>query len=125
MFKTLPSRLFMVALTLGSFLAAEIVAAPRKAPAESRSTAQSTSAKVIQVPKAAGSGGIKSVDHSAKASEGPRVDFAKSSGAPVKSVPSDYTMDGNKQGKAYEFVSIPVGGWSGSDNLNKTSPSSK
>ncbi|MBC7532572.1 MAG: hypothetical protein H7318_13435 [Oligoflexus sp.] len=125
MFKTLPSRVFLLALTVGSFLAAEIVAAPRKAPAESRSTAKSTSAKFIQVPQTAGVGEIMSADRSVKASEGPRVDFAKNSNPSAKSVPSAYTMDGSKQVKAYEFVSIPVGGWSGSDNLNKTSPSSK
>lgn len=120
----LSHRLLLLVLTFGTFLGTELAAAPKKAAgSEGRDRSKPVGAKVeiLKVPKDAGSELRAAAEKSPKDKSTQTLELTKSSSAAaVAKVPSSYTMDGRKQDKAYDLVSMPLGTAPSSDKLNSS-----
>ncbi|RYZ53293.1 MAG: hypothetical protein EOP07_18080 [Proteobacteria bacterium] len=110
-------------LWLAALLALGLNGAALEAGAAKKAPASRSSEKITQIPKTVGLDRTKVQEARPAESGRQRVDFVQQKKIPEREAPSAYRMDGSQQDKAYDFVSMPIGGGFSTDNLKSTSSS--
>lgn len=108
-------------LLLSTLLALGLNGAALEAGTNKKTPASKSSEKITQIPKTVGLERTKVPE--ARPAEKQRVEFVQQRKVPEREAPSAYRMDGSKQDKAYDFVSMPIGGGFSTDNLKSTNSS--